>query len=64
MQDFWGGLLFLIYMVLGYFAVPHTIWEGKVFWGTPEAIWNRRVFLALCLGWLIIPWWFLKRRKG
>lgn len=63
-MEFLGGLLVLIYVVLGYLAVPHTLWANKVVFGTSEALWNKRFCLAVLWGWLIIPWWFLKRRNS
>ena len=50
-------VVFLIYSILGYLAVPHTLWADKVMFGTPEAL-----RLGILLGWLIIPWWFLKKK--
>ena len=55
-------VVFLIYSILGYLAVPHTLWADKVMFGTPEALRNRRMVLGILLGWLIIPWWFLKKK--
>ena len=57
-----GTILFLAYWILGYLAVPHTIWKGKVFIGTPKALREQRMFLGFFLGWLLIPWWFLQRK--
>ena len=52
------------YVVLGYLAVPHTIWANKVIIGEWNARIIHRFILGLLLGWLLIPWWVLKLLAG
>lgn len=53
-------MLMIIYLLLGYWAVGRTIWANKVMIGTSGAIFLNRVFYALFLGWILIPWAILK----
>lgn len=48
----------IIYVILGYLAVPHTIWANKIIIG--RKLFTHRFILGLLLGWLLIPWWLLK----
>ncbi len=50
----------IIYLLLGYWAVGKTIWANKVMIGTGSALLFNRVFYALFLGWLLIPWAIIK----
>ena len=45
----------IIYAVLGYLAVPHTIWADKIIFGSWDKIFIRRFTLGLFLGWALIP---------
>ena len=58
-------LLFIIYPVLGYMAVPHTIWKGKTV--IAHNLITARIRAGISMGWFIIPWWligkFLGRKK-
>ncbi len=47
----------IIYVILGYLAVPHTIWKGKIVIGYD--LFTQRLIWGALLGWFIIPWWFL-----
>ena len=55
----------IIYMILGYLAVPHTIWKNKIVIGYNLFI--QRLIWGTLLGWFIIPWWligmFIGRKK-
>lgn len=55
-------MIFLIYLVLAYIAVAHTIWAGKIVIG--YNLFLQRVVIAMLLGWILIPWWFLKALFG
>ncbi|MBQ3447553.1 MAG: hypothetical protein IJG37_07915 [Synergistaceae bacterium] len=54
----------IVYVILGYLAVPHTIWAGKIIIGQWNARIIHRFILGLLLGWLLIPWWLLKVIAG
>lgn len=51
-------IIFIIYVIAGYLAVPNTIWANKVVFG--NNIFSHRAILGIFLGWLLIPWWLLK----
>lgn len=55
-----GELVIIIYWIAGYLAVPKTIWANKVLIGAGNAIFLRRVALALVFGWFLIPWALIK----
>ena len=52
----------ILYVVLGYLAVPHTIWANKIVIG--NNLFVHRFILGLLLGWLLIPWWLVKVLTG
>ena len=54
--------MLLVYMILGYLAVPHTIWKGKIVFG--YNLFTQRVIWGTLLGWFIIPWWLLSMFFG
>lgn len=54
------AILGIIYILLGYWAVGKTIWANKILIGTSNALTFNRVFYALILGWLLIPWALIK----
>ena len=49
------GILFIIYLILGYWAVGQTIFANKVRIGTMGALFFQQFCLALFLGWILIP---------
>ena len=53
-------IITIAYVILGYLAVPRTIWADKVIIGEWNARIIHRLILGLFLGWLLIPWWLLK----
>ena len=53
-------MILIIYMVLGYLAVPHTIWANKYILGQGTSIFVQRVIWGTVLGWALIPWWIVK----
>ncbi len=59
MEEF-GGILLLLYLAAGYWAVGKTIWADKIIIGTGMAIFSKRLCLGFALGWALIPWAFLK----
>ncbi len=54
----------IIYVILGYLAVPHTIWADKIIIGSWDQRLIHRFTLGLLLGWLLIPWWLVKVLTG
>ncbi len=54
------GILGILYIALGYWAVGKTIWANKILLGTGQAFFLNRVFYAFFLGWILIPWALLK----
>ena len=49
----------LIYFILSYMSVPHTIWKNKVIIESSVGIFVERFLWGFTLGWILIPWWLL-----
>ncbi|MDE7434935.1 MAG: hypothetical protein K2N01_03800 [Lachnospiraceae bacterium] len=47
--------IFIIYMVLGYWATGRTIYRNKILIGTGQAIFMQRLIMGVLLGWILIP---------
>ena len=57
-------ILFWVYVLLGYMAVPHTVWRNKIIIEYKNgAIFARRLLWGALFGWLLIPWWLLFSRN-
>ncbi len=55
-------ILFIIYLVVGYWAVNVLFYEGKVvFYSSYFQLVIKKVGLAFCLGWIFIPAALIKR---
>lgn len=55
-----GEIFFVVYMVLGYWAVGKTIYANKILIGTTSAIFTKKMCLGFVLGWILIPVAILK----
>lgn len=49
------GILGLIYIVLGYWAMGVTVYANKIRIGTAGNLFFNRLFLGMILGWILIP---------
>lgn len=54
------GILFVVYMVFGYWAVGKTIYSNKILIGSTSAIITKKMCLGAILGWILIPIAILK----
>lgn len=54
------GILGLIYIVLGYWAMGGTVYANKIRIGTLGDLFFYRLFLGVILGWILIPIAILK----
>lgn len=57
-------ILFIIYMVAGYWAVGKTIYANRIVFGTWEKVFIEKFGYALILGWLLIPIALIKSLIG
>lgn len=48
-------VIFVIYLVLGYWATGKTIYRNKILIGTSNGIFIQKLALALLIGWILIP---------
>lgn len=48
-------IIFIAYCAIGYWAVGKTIYANKILIGTSQAIFFKKFFFALGLGWILIP---------
>lgn len=48
-------VLFIIYLILGYWAANRTIYANKIVFGTWSAIFMPKFWVGMFLGWLLIP---------
>ncbi|MFR7358622.1 MAG: hypothetical protein ACLUTV_06025 [Dorea longicatena] len=49
-------MLFIIYLILGYWATGKTVYANKVLISIkPGAIFFQKLAVALLLGWILIP---------
>ncbi len=59
------SLIFIIYAVLGYLAVPHTIWRNKVIVEFKlGSKFVQQVIYGVVLGWALIPIWLVMKLLG
>ena len=58
------GILFLIYIVAGYWAAGRTIYADKIMFGTMLSIFYRKVITGFLLGWILIPWVLIRMFIG
>ena len=48
-------MAFIIYLILGYWAVGKTLYANSIRFGTLENLFARRLAYATMLGWILIP---------
>lgn len=48
-------MLFIIYLIAGYWATGMTIYANKIVIHTWGALFLQRVILGMLLGWILIP---------
>lgn len=48
-------ILFIIYLVLGYWATGETLFKNKILIGTPGKVSEERLLFGALLGWILIP---------
>lgn len=53
----------ILYAIAGYWAYGYVN-RHKVFFGTPNAIFMRKLVMGVILGWLYIPWAILSMLLG
>ena len=58
------GVIVIIYAILGYWAVGQTIYANKIRIGTLSTLFWQQLFLALLLGWILIPIALVKKFKS
>lgn len=49
------AILFVAYIVLGYWAVGQTIYANKILIGTTSAIMTKKLVLGMAFGFFLIP---------
>lgn len=53
-------VLLIVYIALGYWATGRTIYADKIFIGTENGIFGRRLCMGFLFGWALIPWAIIK----
>lgn len=48
-------MLFVIYMVLGYWAVGRTLYRNYAMFGSMTSIVCKKLVVGVVLGWILIP---------
>ena len=48
-------LLFLVYIIAGWWAANRTFYANKTLFGIIYAIWTQKFIVAMFLGWILIP---------
>ena len=48
-------MLFIVYMILGYWATGQTIYRGKILIGTWSSIFLQKLIVGTLLGFILIP---------
>lgn len=49
-------MLFIIYMIAGYWATGKTIYRNTILFGQLGDIFMRRLMWGTLAGWILIPW--------
>ena len=57
-----AAILFIIYVIAGYWAVNQTVYANKVLIGTLTNIFFRKLTYAIFVGWILIPVAIFKSR--
>lgn len=54
-------ILLIIYFIAGYWAVGKTIYANKIVIYTGNALFFKKLFLGMFLGWILIPVAIIKK---
>lgn len=55
MTDTLSGIVWILYIVLGYWSVGQTIYANKIIIGPMGTLWIKRFILGFMFGWVLIP---------
>ena len=55
MADILSGIVWILYIVLGYWSVGQTIYANKIIIGPMGILWIKRFILGFMFGWVLIP---------
>ena len=55
MADTLSGIVWILYIVLGYWSVGQTIYANKIIIGPMGTLWIKRFILGFMFGWVLIP---------
>lgn len=55
MTDTLSGIVWILYIVLGYWSVGKTIYANKIIIGPMGTLWIKRFILGFMFGWVLIP---------
>ena len=50
-----SGIVWILYIVLGYWSVGQTIYANKIIIGPMGTLWIKRFILGFMFGWVLIP---------
>lgn len=53
-------MVFLIYLILGYWAVGQTVYANKIVIYSGTAFYCKKIAIAFLIGWILIPIAILK----
>ena len=54
MTDTLSGIVWILYIVLGYWSVGQTIYANKIIIGPMGTLWIKRFILGFMFGWVLI----------
>ena len=55
MADTLNGIVWILYIVLGYWSVGQTVYANKIIIGPMGTLWIKRFILGFMFGWILIP---------
>ena len=55
MADTLSGIVWILYIILGYWSVGQTIYANKIIIGPMGTLWIKRFILGFMFGWILIP---------
>ena len=61
MADTLNGIVWILYIVLGYWSVGQTVYANKIIIGPMGTLWIKRFILGFMFGWILIPVALIKR---
>ncbi|MFR8778483.1 MAG: hypothetical protein ACLVF9_07395 [Enterocloster sp.] len=56
-------ILLMIYWIAGYWATSKTIYRNYILIGSIQGIVVKRMIWGMLLGWILIPWALLSRKR-